>query len=157
MVIESAIAVLETFPATSVATAVMESVPSVSTPVVQLNAPEPFAVQVAPVVVPPTDNWTTAPISAVPVMVGVVSFVMVSELEDPVSDAASRVRPVGVELVVSTVTLKADEAADTFPCWSVAVAVNDCVPAVRVPVVQENAPDPLAVHIDPVATPPTYN
>jgi hypothetical protein len=49
------------------------------------------------------------------------------------------------------------EAEDKLPAESEDVAVITLLPAVKVPVVHENAPLPLAVHVLPVATPPTYN
>ena len=62
-----------------------------------------------------------------------------------------------VGAVVSTVTVNAVEAEEVLLDASVAVAVIALLPAVRVPVVQENAPLPLVVQVLPVATPPTYN
>ena len=64
---------------------------------------------------------------------------------------------VSVGTVVSTVTVNAVEAEEVLLDASVAVAVIELLPAVRVPVVQENAPLPFAVQVLPVATPPTYN
>jgi hypothetical protein len=69
----------------------------------------------------------------VPVKVEVLSLVMLSVLELPVSLAAAKS---GVEgalgAPVSIVTLKFDEAALTLPAASVAVAVNACGPSARV-------------------------
>lgn len=62
-----------------------------------------------------------------------------------------------VGAVVSTVTVNAVEAEEVLLDASVAVAVIALLPAVRVPVVQENVPLPLVVQVLPVATPPTYN
>ena len=64
---------------------------------------------------------------------------------------------VSVGAVVSTVTVNAVEAEEVLLDASVAVAVIALLPAVRVPVVQENVPLPLVVQVLPVATPPTYN
>jgi hypothetical protein len=49
------------------------------------------------------------------------------------------------------------EAEDKLPAESEVLAVITLLPAVKVPVVHENAPLPLAVHVLPVATSPTYN
>jgi hypothetical protein len=49
------------------------------------------------------------------------------------------------------------EAEDKLPAASEDVAVITLLPAVKTAVVHENAPLPLAVHVLPVATPPTYN
>ena len=64
---------------------------------------------------------------------------------------------VSVGAVVSTVTVNAVEAEEVLLDASVAVAVISLLPALRVPVVQENAPLPFVVQVLPVATPPTYN
>jgi hypothetical protein len=96
--------------------------------------------------------------SAVPVITKEVSLVTKSLLEDPVSLLEARARVVGADgALVSTVTVKAVEAEDALPAVSVALAVIALLPAVNVPVVQENAPLPSAVHVLPVATPPTYS
>ena len=82
---------------------------------------------------------------------------MKSEVELPVSAEISIPPTVSVGAVVSTVTVNAVEAEEALLDASVAVAVISLLPAVRVPVVQENAPLPFAVQVLPVATPPTYN
>lgn len=130
----------ETFPATSVATAVTTRDPSPSTAVVQEKAPDPLAVHAVPLETPSTESWIDAPTSAVPVIVGVVSFVTPSLFDEPESEAASTTKPVGAATELSTVTLMAVEAAETFECWSVAVAVIEATPADKVPVVHEKAP-----------------
>jgi hypothetical protein len=64
-----------------------------------------------------------------------------------------------VGAVVSNVTVIELEAEDKLPAESEVLAVITLLPAVKVSVVHENAPLPLAVHVLPVATPgsPTYN
>ena len=90
---------------------------------VQLTVVEPFValmVAVSPVVPPlETEN------------VGVVSVVLLSVLEFPVSDEAARSGAPGADgAVVSTTTLVAALAAETFPYVSVVVAEMLHVPAV---------------------------
>jgi hypothetical protein len=62
-----------------------------------------------------------------------------------------------VGAVVSNVTVIELEGEDKLPAASEDVAVITLLPAVKTAVVHENAPLPLAVHVLPVATPPTYN
>ena len=69
-------------------------------------------------------NATVLPISAVPLIVGVVSLVLSSVEELPLSLTASRsgVDTAGAE--VSIVTANADDAALMLPAASVAVAIG---------------------------------
>ena len=70
-------------------------------------------------------------------IVGVVSLVLLSESDDPVSDAANKSRPVGaVGAVPSIVIGKALDAADSLPNGSVNVAEMFHVPSVSVGSVQ---------------------
>ena len=69
------------------------------------------------------------PASALPVIVGVVSFVVVDRGS---LGALGR--------VVSIVIESSEENDDTCPRESVAVAVNEYVPSLRVDEVMENAP-----------------
>src|SRR6184192_3976391 len=72
---------------------------------------------------------TVLPASAVPVNIGVVTAVILSVLDVPVSLAASRSGTDGVAgAVVSTVTDNADDDADVFPARSVMRAVIECAP-----------------------------
>ena len=81
------------------------------------------------------------PASAVPVKVGVVTLVMLSVLDTPLSDAASRSGADGAAgAMVSMVTGKAAEAALTLPATSVALAVMLWVPFARVDVVANQSP-----------------
>jgi len=62
--------------------------------------------------------------STVPVNVGDVTFVMLSEFDEPESDAANRSGAgVGAAELVSIVTDKLPLAAETFPATSVCFAV----------------------------------
>ena len=74
--------------------------------------------------------------SQVPVRVGVVSFVRLSVFEVPVSLEASRSGADGAAgVLVSIVTPKAGEAAETLFTGSVAVTVISCAPLVSVLVI----------------------
>ena len=77
-------------PATSVAVTVMLCAPSLNAPGVKLQSPAPSAVVVPRL--PSTSEKTSTVLlaSAVPLSVGVVSFVMSSLAEIPVSDPAVR-------------------------------------------------------------------
>ena len=80
-----------------------------------MNAPlDPSAVVVIPVVEPSTNKVTVLPASAVPLMVGVVSFIV-----------AASVDIVGLPgAVVSIVNATGSDAVDIFPAVSVAVTVR---------------------------------
>ena len=123
----------ETFPAASVALAVMLCVPSLNALLVMLQLPLPSAV-VVPSTVLPSSNTTALLASAVPEKVGVVTLVLLSVLELPLSLVAAMSGVVGAVLggVLSMVMLSAAEADETLPAASVALAVMLCVPAVRV-------------------------
>src|SRR6266571_1540464 len=115
------------FPAASVVRAVMLRVPSLRVLVVIDQSPLTSAVPV-PTVVLPSRIVTVMPGSAVPVKVGVLSLVLLSVFDDPVSLAGSRS---GVEGalggVVSMVMIRAAEAGEMLPAASVALAVMLCV------------------------------
>jgi len=108
-------------------------VPSASAlPTVKVQAPVPSAVVVPKLVLPPRNNSTVLLASAVPVNVGVLTLVRLSVLEEPLSLAASRSGVDGAAgAVASIVMLRAPEAAEAFPAASVAVAVMEWTPAVR--------------------------
>ena len=116
-----------TLPAVSVAFAVMLCVPLPSAELVMLQLP-PVAIAL-PICVVPSNSATVLPASAVPVKVGVVTLVMPSELDDPVSEAALRLGVDGATGAdVSIVTDVAAEATPTLPAASVAFAVMLCAP-----------------------------
>ena len=79
------------------------------------NAPLLSAVAV-PKEEDPLNNVTLEPASAVPVIVGVESFVKEENVDKDVGASGA---------VASTVIDKAEEAEDVFPAESVAVAVNE--------------------------------
>ncbi len=87
--------------------------------------PLPSAVAVPAVPSTSHDSVTVLFTSAVPEMSGVVSLVMSSVLELPLSEPAAKSRDDGADgAVVSTVTLNADDAELVLPAASVAVAVR---------------------------------
>jgi hypothetical protein len=87
-----------------------------------------FAV-VLPIGVEPANRVTVLPASAAPVKVGVVVVVMLSLLEDPVSDDAVMSGAEGAAgAVVSIVIESAADAGLAVPDESVAVALMLCVP-----------------------------
>jgi hypothetical protein len=85
---------IDVLPATSVALAVMTLLPEERVPVVHENDPA-VAIQVLPVATPPTNNWTIALASAVPVKTSAVYEVIKSLVEaelvefESVSDAGA--------------------------------------------------------------------
>ena len=81
-----------------------------------MNAPlVPSAVVVIPVVEPSTNKVTVLPASAVPLIVGVVLFVVAPDVDiDGLSGA-----------VVSIVNETASDAGDIFPAVSVALTVRE--------------------------------
>ena len=76
-------------PAASVALAVMLWTPSASVEAVMVHCPARVAMPV-PITVVPSNRVTVLPASAVPVKVGVVTLVMLSVLDAPLSEAATR-------------------------------------------------------------------
>jgi hypothetical protein len=106
--------------------------------VVKLQSPEPSAVTV-PIDTPPSYIVMVALASAVPVNVGVLSFVRLSVEDEPLSDAALKSGAEGaVGAVASMVILKPVEAEETLPAPSVALAVRVWVPALKVLLVMPN-------------------
>ena len=80
-----------------------------------MNAPlVPSAVVVIPVVEPSTNKVTVLPASAVPLIVGVVSFVVAPDVDIVGLPGA----------VVSIVNETASDAVDIFPAVSVALTVK---------------------------------
>ena len=80
-----------------------------------MNAPlDPSAVVVIPVVEPSTNKVTVLPASAVPLTVGVVSFVVAPDVDIVGLPGA----------VVSIVNATASDAVDIFPAVSVALTVK---------------------------------
>ena len=80
-----------------------------------MNAPlEPSAVVVIPVVEPSTNKVTVLPASAVPLIVGVVLFVVAPDVDIDGLPGA----------VVSIVNATGSDAGDVFPAASVALTVK---------------------------------
>ena len=92
------------FPAASVATAVIVCAPATSVVVVIDQAPAPSAFT-DPIAVTPSNRVTVLFASAVPVKVGVVTLVMLSELLPPLSEPAERSGMLGGAATVSIVTI----------------------------------------------------
>ena len=85
--------------------------------------------------------------SAVPVNVGVVTEVMLSVEDTPVSDAAVRSSAAGaVGDVVSMVIVSADDGDEVFEP-TVAVTVMAWAPVASTGVVNVHTPEPLAVTV----------
>ena len=68
----------------------------------------------------PEKSSTVLSASAVPVRVGVVSFVILSVLELPESEPGARLGVDGADIAVSMVIVKALEAVEVLPAGSVA-------------------------------------
>ena len=80
-----------------------------------MNAPvDPSAVVVTPVVEPSINKVTVLPASAVPLISGVVSFVVAPDVDITGASGA----------VVSIVNATGSDAVDVFPASSVAVTVK---------------------------------
>src|SRR6195952_5916394 len=92
-------------------------------------------------IVAPSNSVTVALASAVPANAGVVTLVMLSVLDAPVSDDASRSgAPGATGAAVSMVTASAAEAVLTLPARSVAFALTACTPFANVLLVIDQAP-----------------
>jgi hypothetical protein len=96
----------------------------------------PAAATAEPTALPSLRIVTVLPASAVPVKVGVVTLVILSVLDAPLSDASARSGTDGaVGAVVSIVTDNTVDATLTLPATSAAVAVMLWVPAASAEVV----------------------
>src|SRR5258705_187357 len=116
-------------PAMSVCLAVRVWLPPDNVELVIDQLPEPFAVAVPRTVVPLVSNSVTvAPTSApLPVNTGVVTLVMLSVLDDPVSVTAVMSGAAGAPAVVSSVKLS--DAVPVLPNESVWLATIVCDPS----------------------------
>ena len=81
--------------------------------------------------VEPSYSVTWAAASAVPVKVGVLSLVLLSVFETPLSVAAVMSGADGAKAIVSMVTLSAADATLAMPAASVATALMLCGPSAR--------------------------
>ena len=161
MVTVSAAEAVLAFPAASVALVVKVWAPALSVLVVMLQLPKPSAVVVPSTVVPSVSyNLMVAPASApLPVMVGVVALVRLSELLLPVSEPDARSAAFGAAgAKVSMVTVRAADAALVLPAASVALVVNVWLPALSVLDVMLQLPEPSAVAVPSTVVPSvSYN
>lgn len=132
MVTTSADEALDVFPAVSVSLNVIEFDPLARVPVVSENTDE-AQVALLPEETPSSYSWTVFPSVHAPVKVGVVSDVMSSEFDVPLSVASVMLgAPLVVGAVVSMVTERAEEReAEVFPATSVCSAVIS-IPPLRV-------------------------
>ena len=87
-----------------------------------VQAPKPSAV-VEPTELPSRSSSTKVPASAVPLKVGVLSLVMLSVLELPLSELVARSGGETAGAAVSIVTVSEPEATLVLPAVSVALAL----------------------------------
>src|SRR6185312_9054767 len=94
-----------------------------------------------PTITAPSDNVTKALASALPVNVGVVTLVVLSVFDAPLSDAADRSGLLGVAgTAVSILTDSSGEAPLTLPVRSVACARITWNPSFRAAAVTDQIP-----------------
>ena len=118
-------------PALSVDLTLIECLPSAkSLEGVKLQLPSSPAVAV-PRDVSPSNTSTLLPASAVPLRVGVLSFVILSLLLTPLSLSSIKSIVGFSGAVVSIVTVRDSELSLLFPARSVALAVSVCSPSLR--------------------------
>ena len=137
IVIDSALEAVDVLPAGSVRVAVTLHVPSVIVGIVQLDAGKTYEQEM--VVVPfVAVSVIVSPVEPpLALMVGVVSLVALSVLEEPESELVARSTPDGADgAVASTVMDSALDAAEVPPVGCVSVAVIDHVPLASVPRLQ---------------------
>ena len=99
---------------------------------------------VLPTTVVPSSNSTVDPASAEPEKVGVLTLVILSVVDEPLSLAAAKSGVVMVGLVTSIVTVNAADAVPMFPAASLARAVMVCGPPASVLEVMVQFPNPSA-------------
>lgn len=149
-VIDSGAAVVDTFPAASVSATVMLQLPSLNVP--SVHAP---ALTVHVTLTPSFVAVTTAvPVTPATLTVGVLSFVMSSELLEPESDGAARSGVRAAVGVVSTVTGRPAVADDTVvPTACTAEMVQ--LPSTSVP--RSHEPDvPVATKLHDTSADPAF-
>jgi hypothetical protein len=131
-------------PAASVAFTVTVCAPVPSTDAVMLQLPLPSAAAMPSTVVPSVSYSVTAlPASVVPVKIGVVSFVILSVLEVPVSEPAVISGAAGADGAdISIVMLSSADAVLMLPAASVAFTVTVWTPAVSADAVMFQLPPP---------------
>ena len=149
-VTDSGTGVVETFPAASVSATVMLQLPSLKVP--RVHAP---ALTVHVTFTPSFVAVTTAvPVTPATLIVGVLSFVMSSELLEPESDEAARSGVRAAVGVVSTVTGRPAVADDTVvPTVCAAEMVQ--LPSPSVP--RSHVPDvPVATNVHETSADPVF-
>ena len=119
----------ETLPATSVS--VLFSVCVAAARLVVVIAQAPAATVALPTMVAPSRSVTTSPSTPVPLMVGVVTLVMRSLFEKPLSLACARASAPGAAVEVTMCRFSAGEVAEASPATSVSTAVSTCRPSLR--------------------------
>jgi hypothetical protein len=136
----------EVLPAASVAVALTVCDPSVKVGAARVQFPEASAVAVVPSGVPSMLTVTVLFASAVPEIVGVVSFV---------DDPSAGVTTTGAGgAAVSTVNVLVFDTGEVLPAVSVAVAFTACAPSGSgVGVVRVQLPDPSAIVVVPSGVP----
>ena len=129
--------------------------PCDSAELVIVQLPEPSAT-LAPSIVVPSLSYkvTVAPASApLPVKVGVVTLVMLSVFDEPLSEAAVRSGALGAAAAVSIVTLSDADAALTLPARSVCFAVKVWKPCDNAELVIVQLPEPSATVVPSTVVP----
>ena len=129
-----------TLPARSVALATIAWTPFANGLAAMDHTPAASA-WLLPTTVAPSNSVTVALASAVPVNVGVVTLVVLSVFDGPLSDPTARSGALGTTgAVVSTVTVSATEGAPALPAKSVACAVIAWTPSAKALVVTDQSP-----------------
>ena len=113
-----------------------------------------------PASTPSTNRLTVSPGVPVPLKVGVLIAVMLSVLDEPVSEAAARSGvPACAGGWVIMLTLKAGEAALKVPFASSIFEVSECTPSARALEVMATLPAAISAAVritDPTSTPLSY-
>src|SRR5262245_61285635 len=108
----------------------------------------PPLANVVPKRVVPSKSATVVPASAVPVIVGVTTFVMLSTLDDPLSEAAAKSGFDGATGEVrSMVTPSAADSALVLPAASLARAAIVCTPSANAGDVMVQFPEASAMAV----------
>ena len=143
----------ETLPAASASVPVSVCVPTAS--VVLVIDHRPPLTMALPRVVLPSCSVTTSPSAPVPLTIGVVTLVMPSVCEMPVSLAIASVSPAGAGAVVSMTSVNGRDALETLPAISAWVVVSVCGPATSVAVLLTDHWPLSPTSAVPMATPPS--
>ena len=95
----------------------------------KLSPAEPAVTVAVPRTVVPSSKVTVLPVSALPLIFGVLTLVILSLDDRPVSDAASSEKAGLLGAIVSTVNARLLEACEVFPPLSTVLAVIVCAPS----------------------------